>query len=282
MTLAPLPSERRGHVRLHYVDEGRGPAVILLHGNPTWSFHFRDLVAGLSGEHRMVAPDHIGCGLSDKPLHYPYTLASHIDNLSRLIDHLQLDEVTLAMHDWGGAIGMGYAVRHPQRIRRLVVFNTAAFLGPIPPSIRVCRWPVLGTVLVRWLNLFVHGAMMVASKRRGALSRRVRAGYRLPYRTRASRVGIQAFVRDIPDRPEHPTWELIQQIDAGLPALADKPMAIYWGRRDFCFHDGFLEGWRQRFPNAEVQAFDDAGHFVVEDAGERIVPHLRRFLQERG
>ena len=139
----------------HYLDEGRGETVLLLHGNPTWSFYYRNLVQGLKSQYRCVVPDHIGCGLSDKPQEYNYTLSQHIDNLEALIDYLELDNLTLALHDWGGAIGMGYAARHPDKIKRLVIFNTAAFItNRIPFSINLCRNPILGSVAILNLNLF--------------------------------------------------------------------------------------------------------------------------------
>ncbi len=134
-----------GGYRMHYVDEGVGPAVVMLHGNPTWSFHYRELIKGLRDTYRVIVPDHIGCGLSDKPQEYPYTLSTHIDNVERLIDRLNLESVTLAVHDWGGAIGFGWAARHPSSVRDLILFNTAAFLvDSCPLRLRICRWPVIG------------------------------------------------------------------------------------------------------------------------------------------
>ena len=122
----PLDSQSPdGNLNYHYLDEGKGETLLMLHGNPTWSFYYRNLVKGLKDKYCCVVPDHIGCGFSDKPQIYNYTLFQHIDNLEYLIDQLQLKDITLVMHDWGGAIGMGYAVRHPQNIKRLVIFNTA-------------------------------------------------------------------------------------------------------------------------------------------------------------
>src|SRR5829696_4990519 len=121
--------------RLHYLDEGTGDPVVMLHGNPTWSFYYRDLVLALRDKYRCVVPDHIGCGLSDKPPaeKYDYSLRSRIDDLEALLDHLDLREnLTLVLHDWGGMIGMGYAARHPERVKRIVAMNTGAF--PLPAS----------------------------------------------------------------------------------------------------------------------------------------------------
>jgi pimeloyl-ACP methyl ester carboxylesterase len=262
---------------MSYVDEGAGPPVLLVHGNPTWSFYYRRLIAALAPTHRAVAPDHLGCGLSDKPQRYPYTLSAHIDNLGRLVDHLGLDQLDLVVHDWGGAIGMGWAVRNPERVRRIVVLNTAAFLSPrLPLRIAVCRYPVFGDVAVRGLNAFAGAAVFMAVERR--LSPEVRRGFLHPYGSWADRVAIQRFVRDIPMSPRHPTWGVVDAIDRELSSLRRHPMLILWGGKDWCFSDHFLAGWLARFPDAEAVRFDRAGHYVLEDAHEQIVPRVVRFL----
>ena len=143
-----------GH-KYHYVDEGTGDPLVMLHGNPTWSFYYRALIAEFRNRHRVIAPDHMGCGLSGKPQDYPYTLEQHIANLEALLDSLKLERVTLFLHDWGGPIGMGYAVRHPERVKRFVIFNTAAFPAPrIPFRINICKLPLFGTIVVRGFNAF--------------------------------------------------------------------------------------------------------------------------------
>lgn len=266
-------------VRMHYVDEGSGRPLLLLHGNPTWSFYYRELIKGLSEGCRVIAPDHIGCGLSDKPQDYPYTLATHIDNLERLLAHLGVSGVTLGVHDWGGAIGFGWAVRHPGLVHAFVVFNTAAFLGGrMPLRIRVCRWPILGDLAVRGLNGFARAAIYMACRRRERMTAEVRRGYLLPYDSFANRIAILRFVRDIPVKPAIPSHPVIRQVEAGLPQFRDHPMIIFWGMRDFCFTDQFLIEWTARFPRAEVHRLEDAGHYVVEDAHERILLRLRDFL----
>ena len=270
-----------GGVGMHYVDEGEGDAVVMVHGNPTWSFYYRRLIGHLSGSgFRAIAPDHIGCGLSDKPQDYPYRLATHVDNLEELLDrHLGLTRTHLVLHDWGGAIGMGYAVRHPERIGRVVVLNTAAFHLPrCPWRIRLCMVPCLGEVAVRLCNGFARAALRMATRRRELFTRAVRSGYLAPYRTYRDRVAHLAFVRDIPLGPSHPTWPILAGIDEGLGELKDKPVLACWGLRDFVFTEEFLEGWRTRFPNAQVHRFPDAGHYVLEDAHEAILPMIEQFL----
>ena len=270
--------------RLHYVDEGPrdAPVVLLLHGNPTWSFYYRSLISALSGEYRLIAPDHLGCGLSDKPRAFSYRLHDHIENIERLIDHLGLSAITLAVHDWGGAIGMGLAVEAPERFVGFVVFNTAAFPSErIPLSINVCRWPGVGPLAIRGCNAFARVALRRCVVHRERLTPAVRAGYLAPYPDWASRIAHLRFVQDIPMRPSHPTYARLARIGERLARLERHEMLIAWGARDFCFDDTFLAEWCRRFPRARVEYIRDAGHYVVEDASERIVGWMREFLAAR-
>jgi haloalkane dehalogenase len=269
-----------GGQRLHYIDEGQGPAVVLLHGNPTWSFYYRELIKGLRDRYRVIAPDHMGCGLSEKPQRYSYSLQRHIDNLDTLLSRLAIEgPLTLGMHDWGGPIGVSFALRHPQRIGRLIVFNTSVFLGDIPLRIRLCTYPLIGPLVVRWLNGFVRGALAVGCADRARMTPQVRAGYLHPYRQPRDRAAVLGFVQEIPRRRGHPNRSVIQELDRSLPRLRERPAIVLWGGRDFCFTQAYLEGWVERLPAAEVHLFEDAGHLVVEDAHERIRRRLRRFLE---
>ncbi|MEW5804156.1 MAG: alpha/beta fold hydrolase [bacterium] len=272
-------SLRLGDYQYHYLDEGSGEPVVMLHGNPTWSFYYRHLVTGLSDGYRIIVPDHMGCGLSDKPQSYPYTLKQHIDNLEALMEVLNLNNITLALHDWGGAIGMGYAVRHPERIRRLIIFNTAAFLSSrMPWQIGLCRIPVFGHVGIRCFNAFAGTAIYLACQHHERMTPKVRAGYLAPYRSYKNRIAHLRFVQDIPMRPGDQSYPLVEAIQQRLCEFRDRPMLILWGGRDFCFNHSFLETWQRFFPRAYVHVFEDAGHYVVEDAHERILPLVRKFL----
>jgi haloalkane dehalogenase len=273
-----------GAARMHYVDEGRGEPVLMLHGNPTWSFYFRGLIQALRGGWRCVAPDHVGCGLSDKPddLRYEYTLERRVRDVEALVERLGIgDRLTLVLHDWGGMIGMAFAHRNPEKVKRLVVLNTAAFLLPsgkrLPWSLRLCRTPRLGAWLVRGLNLFCRGAVRCCTRR--PLPREVRAAYLAPYDSWNNRIAVHRFVQDIPLRLGDPSYALVREVQDGLPQFRGLPMLIGWGERDFVFDSEFLDGWRRRFPEAEVHAFTDAGHFVLEDAGEQLIPRIRAFLE---
>ena len=267
--------------KLHYLDEGEGEVLLFLHGNPTWSFYYRSLIQNFQGRYRCVAPDHIGCGFSDKPQDYSYTLTTHIDNLEKLVGFLGLKNITLMVHDWGGAIGMGLAVRKPELIKRLVLFNTASFLSmDIPLRIGLCRMPLLGTILIRYLNLFVRGVLRFGLKRRKRLTQNVRAGYLAPYDTFENRIANLKFVQDIPMEQAVPSYSVIQYIERNLKQFDVYPILIIWGSEDFCFNVKFLNKWREIFPRAEVREVCNAGHLVVEDASDEIIPWIEGFLRK--
>lgn len=275
--------ELDGH-RIHYVDEGPGEdsggdPVLMVHGNPTWSFYWRHLVSSLSVDRRTVAIDHLGCGLSDKPADYDYCLQSHVDNLCHLVDRLNLNRVTLMAHDWGGAIGMGTLLARQERFKKIVLFNTAAFPPPfIPFRIRVCRWPLIGKIGVQGLNMFARAATFMATERPGGLPSTVAEGLLAPYDSWQNRIAIYQFVKDIPLSRRHRTWQLLEQIEAGLEQVADWPILMMWGMKDWCFRPECLDRLNQHWPAAEVHRINSAGHYVIEDAAERVDQTVREFL----
>lgn len=264
---------------MHYLDEGKGETLLFVHGNPTWSFYWRNLVKAFSDRYRCVVPDHIGCGLSSKPQDYAYTLANHIENLTKLVKALDLREITLVVHDWGGAIGFGALLDDPTRVKRLVVFNTGAFEGPIPWEIRACRWPVVGALAIRGFNGFVRVGLFRATADRSRFKNGVAAGYLAPYGNWGDRIANLRFVQDIPLEVGHPTRELFVKNGEKIgPAFAHAPMVIFWGEQDFCFVPAYRDGWIARFPKAEVHSYPDGSHWIVEDKLEDIVPKLTDFL----
>lgn len=265
--------------RLHYIDEGAGPVVILVHGNPTWSYYYRHLIVALREDFRVLALDHIGCGLSDKPNDYRYTLEKHINNLENFLEHLGLDSFSLVLHDWGGAIGLGAVVGRTEKIENIVVLNTAAFRSSqIPLRIRICKIPIFGEVVVRLLNGFAFPATFMAVSKR--MPREVARAYIAPYDTWKNRIATHRFVKDIPLKPSHPSYQKLVEIEGSLEKIRQSsvPMQIVWGGRDFCFNDHFYNEWRQRFPEAETHYFPGGGHYILEDEKDRAIPLIRNFL----
>jgi haloalkane dehalogenase len=272
--------------RMHVLDEGRGDTVLMLHGNPTWSFFYRNLVLGLRGSHRVIAPDHIGCGLSDKPdeQSYDYTLGRRVDDLATLIDQLDVrGRMTLIVHDWGGMIGMAYAAKYPGKIHRLVLLNTAAFHLPkgkrLPRSLWLCRETVLGELIIRDTGLFTSLLARWAVCR--PMAQRAREAYLWPYRLPEDRTGLLRFVQDIPLRPGDPSYALVSEVQAQLPRFNQLPALILWGEKDFVFDLHFLREWQRLLPAAEVHRFPNAGHYVLEDAGAEILPLIEDFFARR-
>jgi len=281
-TLYPFVARKKAiqGYNLSFLDEGQGKIIVMLHGNPTWSFYYRNLARSLQKNYRVIIPDHMGCGFSDKPQNYPYTLKTHIDNLETLLAGLSIEKFSLVFHDWGGAIGMGLAVRYPERVESIVVLNTAAFRSRrIPLRISICRIPLLGDIIVRGFNGFARGAvtMAVANKMDPAVA----AGYLEPYDSWAHRVALLRFVQDIPLRPGNRSWQTLVEIEEGLAQFQNTPMLILWGGRDFCFTRHFYEEWLQRFPEAESHFFPHAGHYILEDAFDRLAPLITNFFQKQ-
>lgn len=275
-----------GH-RQHYIDAGNGDPVLMLHGNPSWSYYFRRVINALKDHHRCVVPDHIGMGLSDKPQHgYDYHLSQRVDDLDALMTHLisegaPLTGWTLIVHDWGGMIGMAYACRHPERIARLVILNTGAFPNPkvlrLPLALKLVRDTWMGSFLVRYFNAFAWGAARFGVVRR--LDPAVQAALLAPYDTAENRIGTLKFVQDIPLTSADRGFDLVRSTGEQIGQFSDRPALILWGMKDFVFDAAFLDVWRQKLLQSEVHQYPDAGHYVLEDAHERIIPTLRAFIQ---
>ncbi|MFC3552434.1 alpha/beta fold hydrolase [Lysobacter cavernae] len=291
----PQRFEVRPGIAMSYLDEGprEGEVVVMLHGNPSWSYYWRKLVLGLrdpaSGKaYRCIVPDHVGMGLSDKPddaaaaqPRYRYTLQSRIDDVEALLTHLGIaGPVTLAVHDWGGGIGFGWGLKHSDQIKRLVILNTGAFplpaAKPLPKSLRLGRDSALGTGLIRGLNAFAAVAARVGVVK--PMPADVRRAYLAPYDSWADRIATSRFVQDIPLGDGDAAWPLVQAMARKLPEYADRPAFIAWGLRDFVFDRHFLQGFSEALPQAQVHAFEDAGHYVLEDKAALLVPAIRQFL----
>lgn len=271
-------------LKYHFLDEGAGEPVVMIHGNPTWSFYYRNLINKLSPHFRAIAVDHIGCGLSDKPGidRYNYTLKNRVDDIEAFIDFLELqDKITLILHDWGGMIGIAYALRFPQRISRIIIMNTAAFFPPgkkkLPLRLRLVRnVRLLATPAVLGLNLFAYSALYMATCK--GLSKEVKSGLTAPYNCWKNRLATLKFVQDIPVSKKDTSYSLVKSTDENLDKLAGIPMLICWGKQDFVFDASYLAEWQRRFPDAEVHTFSNAGHYVLEDEPEKVCTLVKYFL----
>jgi len=276
--------------RLHYVDEGPrgGRPVILAHGNPTWSYLYRNFIPPLvEAGFRAIAVDHLGFGRSDKPDDpEAYRIPRHAERLESLLESLDLREATIVPQDWGGPIALAWAARHPERVRSLFILNTFAHRPPtkveLPLPIRLFRAPGVGEVLVKGLHAFVRVFLFQAGVvHRERMTPQVRAAYLAPHPTWSSRTGVLAFPREIPSGPEGRVSDFLAGVHDGLLAFREKPVFIAWGMKDIAFTPAILERlWRKDFPRAEVLRLEDAGHYLQEDAHERIVPALLEFLRK--
>jgi len=278
--------------RLHYIDEGPrdGRPVVLVHGNPTWGFVYRNFVGPLAAAgHRVIVPDHLGFGRSDKPADAGLcTVPLHIERFDSLLESLDLHGATVVPQDWGGPIGLSWAVAHPERVERLFILNTFAHRPPwpvpIPLPLRLFRAPGAGELMVQGLNLFVRGFLFRAGVvHPERLTAQVRRAYLAPHPSWGSRTAMLAFPRAIPSGPDGAVSELAGRLEAGLRRhFAGRPVAIAWGMKDPAFTPRWLDLWLQTFPGADVLRLPDAGHYLQEDAHERIVPALLRFLGPGG
>ena len=277
--------ELPGGIRLHYLDEGPrdAPPLLMLHGNPSWSFYYRELVLALRDRYRCIVPDHVGCGLSDKPddARYAYRLAQRIDDLDRLVNHLDLPRpLRMVVHDWGGMIGFGWAVRRPRDFAACVILNTAAFPMPagkrLPWTLWLAGRSPLGALLVRGGNAFARGAARVGFKE--PVSRAVRDAYVGPYDSWANRIATLRFVQDIPLKAGDPGFDIVAATAAGLNGFAQTPCLLAWGMQDFVFDSRFLSRWQELLPQAEVLRLDDCGHYVLEDGGAVLRNRIGAFL----
>jgi haloalkane dehalogenase len=272
------------------VDEGPrdGEVVLMLHGNPSWSYYWRRLVVGLRGRYRCLAPDHVGMGLSDKPddgprasPRYDYTLESRVQDVDALLRALKIDgPVTLAVHDWGGMIGLGWALRNPARVRRLIVLNTATFPMPegksLPAALRFGRDSRLAAFLIRGFNAFASIASHVGVCR--SMPGDIRRAYVAPYDSWRNRIGTLRFVQDIPLGEGDPAWPLVEEAGRRLHEFGDRPAFIAWGLADFVFDRRCLDVYRDVWPNAPTYTFEHADHYVLEDEHALLVPKIREFL----
>lgn len=279
----------RGH-RLHYIDQGTGQIIVMLHGNPTWSFYFRNIIKGLSPQFRCIAPDHIGCGFSDKPSsgqkkeEYSYTLTDRIKDLDFLIKNIvpcECKKINLIIHDWGGIIGLGWALNNLHRIDKIVITNTAGFLLPESKTFSPVLWMIkyltpLAVPAVLGLNLFAKGSSFLGPNKK--LSVKVRRGLTAPYNCWKNRIATLRFVQDIPITSKDLSWPIVNNIDQNLTKLNKDKLLLLWGGKDFIFDLNFYNEFKLRFPGIRSKLFQNAGHYLFEDEPIHTLKLILSFL----
>ena len=268
---------------MHFVDEGRGEPIVLVHGDPTWGYLYRTFIPILSQRRRCIVPDHMGMGKSGTPRDpYPYRLRHHVANLEALLLHLNLHEMTLVLHDWGGPVGLGFATRHPDRIKRLVLMNTWAFApwpgGPLPRLLELIR-SERGEKFVLEKNGYVEPALVGTTHRPENLTKTVLDAYRAPFPTPESRLALLCWSRDIPVHETDPSYSEMKRIEEALVRFIGTPTLLVWGMRDPVLPESVLRTWQRTYPQATTAEIEDASHFLQEDAPERIVLCIEEFLE---
>ncbi|MFP4440753.1 MAG: alpha/beta fold hydrolase [Chloroflexaceae bacterium] len=264
--------------RMHYVDEGQGRPIVMVHGTPTWSFLYRHLITELAGTYRCIAPDHIGFGLSDKPTDWSYRPVDHARNLRTLIERLELRDIILMVHDFGGPIGLSYAIEQPDNVSGVVLCNT-------------WMWSLQDDPTIRRMGQFVSGPIGKFLYMRLNFSPRVLIRSFWGDKSKLTRHIHQHYTRVFPRAPERQsTWVLARELlgssawYAGLwqqrEQLREKPLLFLWGMRDPAFKPDALARWQEAFPHGEAVTFPDAGHFVQEEVGRALGPVVDRFCEQ--
>lgn len=268
--------------QMHFVDEGSGEPLVLVHGDPTWGYLWRRFIPVLSRRRRCIVPDHMGMGKSGVPRGpYSYRLRHHIANLESLLLRLNLRDLTLVLHDWGGPVGLGFAVRHPERVKRLVLMNTWAFArwpgAPFPRLLEIIR-SERGEKFVLEKNGYLEPALLGTTHHPEKLTKIVMDAYRAPYPTPESRLALLCWTRDIPVSGSDPSYAEMKRIEDGLSQFAKIPALLIWGMRDPVLQESVLRIWQRVFPQAVTREIEDASHFLQEDAPERIVGWVEEFI----
>lgn len=263
--------------KMHYTDEGQGDVILFVHGTPSWSFEWRHLIKALSPNYRCIAPDHIGFGLSGKPKGYNYTAQQHADNLEAFISALNLKDITLVVHDFGGPIGLNYAVKNPDNIKKLVILNTWMWDSRTMPgfekSAKILKSPLV-PFLYKYLNFSAKYAIPMSFGNKKLLTKSIHAMYTKPFGNVAERMGTLGFVKSLLNEQD---WfeSLWQQADK----ICNKPTLFIWGMKDMFLTEKYLEKFENKFSNKKTLKLHDAGHFPQEEGVGEIEEAVKEFLK---
>jgi haloalkane dehalogenase len=269
---------------MHYIDKGKGKPVLMVHGNPTWSFYFRGVIDKLSPNFRTIVPDHIGCGFSDKPTakEYNYTLSNRVADLNKFIEYLDLKEkIILIVHDWGGMIGLAWALNNLSKIEKIVITNTFGFLKPqtkkFPLRLALIKYfTPFAIPAVLGFNLFSFAALYIAAKT--TLSKEVKKGLIAPYNSWKNRIATLKFVQDIPLNQNDESYDIVKNVDENLYKIKNFPILFLWGLKDFVFDKDVLKEWQKRIPDAQYHIFKNSGHYLFEDKPDETMLLIEKFI----
>ncbi|MEL6673017.1 MAG: alpha/beta fold hydrolase [Bacteroidota bacterium] len=262
--------------RMHYADEGKGEVVLFIHGTPAWSFLYRTYIRQLSTRFRCIAPDHLGFGLSDKPPGIDYRPKAQAKRLAHFIEELNLTGITLVVHDFGGPIGLGAAMDIPDRIKRVVMFNTWLWeTASLPAVVKIDR--LVSSRLGRWLYVNLNFSPRFLLKKGFAhkqkLTGKLHQAYLGPFPHRQSREGVYGLAKGLKGDS---VW--YASLWKRLDTLAEKPWLILWGMKDEFITPDFLKTWKKALPSVEVHTYE-VGHFVQEEAPQETMEQIAAFLR---
>jgi haloalkane dehalogenase len=269
--------------QMHYIDEGVGDPIVCVHGEPTWAFLYRNFISNLRDIARIVVPDHIGFGKSEVSQNMPYLLGQHIINFTELLLHLDLHNITLVVQDWGGPIGFGFAIKYPDRIKRIVIMNTS--IGVAKETQKLWYEPFIENgmydELLGDMKTFVGDYMLPNMHKKFTREEKklLKWAYTAPFPTPESHIGVKKFPLDIPKGPNHPSTPIMQEIKDNLSQLTEKPKRIIWGMKDKIFPPKVTEYWQKIYPETPVIELQEAGHFLQEDAPDQVVNAIKEFIR---
>jgi len=267
--------------QMHYVDEGSGEPIVCLHGMPTWSYLYRNFIKLLSKNYRVIAPDQMGFGKSDVPQDKPYLLKQHIDNLTKLLLSFDLKDITFIGQDWGGPVEFGFAVDHPERVKRFVIMNTAIGVMKEGTKPWYYDWEKKGIYEKFFSNMKenIPKLFQMSVYNKEKITPTILKAYTTPFPNKESCIGAVAWPRDIPIGNSHPSTEAMLHIRQNLDILADIPKILIWGLRDIVFSKRMIEWWNKIYPGIETYEIENASHFLQEDAPDEITSLIEKFLK---
>ncbi len=264
--------------QMHYVDEGAGEPIVMFHGMPTWSYLYRNFIESLSKNNRVVVPDQMGFGKSDVPQDKPYRLEQHLDNTIKLLVGLDLHDITLVVQDWGGPIGIGFGVHHPERIKRMVIMNTS--IGVMKEGSKPWYQPLVEKGIYESVISNIGDLVKSGIYNKNMVNGIMLKAYNAPFPDKESLIGAFAWPKDIPVGDSHPSAAIMKKIRNNLDVLKDKQKILIWGMKDPIFPIKTISWWEKSYPGIKKFEIENASHFLQEDAPQEIIHIIQNFIAE--